>query len=488
MFFSEKFGVAKKELDDYGALDICLDQDLPLFVDPFLLYASDKREYQKLHENIIAYLSFLKEKSFRRVNSAELKWYYCFKEIPQNWLGFTESGNSGSGLNLDFAKKLYKSLHGIFRDFGKNELTETSHLEKLVLLEEGVGKDKISDFTTNLIIDFLAKYTEKFSLKHIPQEKLVKATIQKAVFDSRSGQWLPKSYTLPKNGDNFVLLTPKDILARDDTWINKRDLYNTDLTFFMEARENETQRLVLNEHFREQLALHEKDHSKQVSKALVRELLLENPHLLDRYIGEKEKDKQDALKNSVKSVDAVEQTLCIDGPEAIEQFKNAPHPLFFENTLKEARWYAEKFKDCIENNDGYKVINSKTFDKPRDEKIVQAFFGLILKTAVVSSADREVNNGRGPVDFKLSRGGNDSTLIELKLASNTQLKHNLKNQLEIYKKANGTENGVVIIIYYNQKDLERANKILDELGLLGDKNVYLVDARNDNKPTGSKAR
>ncbi|WP_206865805.1 hypothetical protein [Aeromonas dhakensis] len=46
LIFSEYFDIEEKALDDYGALNICLTSDLPLFIDPFLLFASDKPEYQ----------------------------------------------------------------------------------------------------------------------------------------------------------------------------------------------------------------------------------------------------------------------------------------------------------------------------------------------------------------------------------------------------------------------------------------------------------
>lgn len=48
--------------------------------------------------------------------------------------------------------------------------------------------------------------------------------------------------------------------------------------------------------------------------------------------------------------------------------------------------------------------------------------------------NREVNNGRGPVDFKISKGSKDTTLVEFKLASNSKLKNNLAKQVDIYKK------------------------------------------------------
>jgi hypothetical protein len=51
---------------------------------------------------------------------------------------------------------------------------------------------------------------------------------------------------------------------------------------------------------------------------------------------------------------------------------------------------------------------------------------------------REVNDGRGPADFKASRGALDKTIVELKLASNSKLEQNLQKQTEAYEKASDT--------------------------------------------------
>lgn len=52
-FFSDTFGVPEQTLADYGALDISLVADVPLFIDPFLLFTSQKDEYKGLHEDIV---------------------------------------------------------------------------------------------------------------------------------------------------------------------------------------------------------------------------------------------------------------------------------------------------------------------------------------------------------------------------------------------------------------------------------------------------
>lgn len=50
LYFSQHFGVSPKVLQDYGAFDVSLASDLPLFVDPFLLFNSKKQEYRDLHD------------------------------------------------------------------------------------------------------------------------------------------------------------------------------------------------------------------------------------------------------------------------------------------------------------------------------------------------------------------------------------------------------------------------------------------------------
>jgi hypothetical protein len=75
----------------------------------------------------------------------------------------------------------------------------------------------------------------------------------------------------------------------------------------------------------------------------------------------------------------------------------------------------------------------------------------------------------------------------MKLAKNTKLERNLKKQLEIYKAASGAEEGIKVIMYFSREEEVRAKGILDRLGILKHKDVILIDARNDNKPSGSKA-
>jgi len=102
--------------------------------------------------------------------------------------------------------------------------------------------------------------------------------------------------------------------------------------------------------------------------------------------------------------------------------------------------------------------------------------------------NREVNNGRGPVDYKVSKGSKDTTVVEFKLARNTKLETNLKNQIEIYKKANNTKNAIKVILYFNEKEKNKVNDILSKLRIKRASNIILIDASKENKISASKAK
>ena len=84
MYSSDYFGVNRTILYDYGAIDISLICDTPLFIDPMLIFNSPKSKYQGLHEGIVRYLHFLSEKSkAAELTDGQIKSWYVFREIKE---------------------------------------------------------------------------------------------------------------------------------------------------------------------------------------------------------------------------------------------------------------------------------------------------------------------------------------------------------------------------------------------------------------------
>lgn len=107
VYFSDIFNVKPNIIEKYGAFNISLVNDFPLFVDPFLIFNSKKKDYQALHLEILKYVAFLRDRSLEKsVNYGLLKSWYYFPEVKQTWLGYSQIGNSGRGPGIEFAKAL----------------------------------------------------------------------------------------------------------------------------------------------------------------------------------------------------------------------------------------------------------------------------------------------------------------------------------------------------------------------------------------------
>ena len=115
-------------MENYGAFNITLIVDLPLFVDPFLLFNSKEPAYQKLHTHIIDYLKYLRNAAAHgELSEGRLRELFCFPEVRQNWLGFSKTDNAGRGLEMKFARVLAENLNQIFTDFGKERKRPAGH-------------------------------------------------------------------------------------------------------------------------------------------------------------------------------------------------------------------------------------------------------------------------------------------------------------------------------------------------------------------------
>jgi hypothetical protein len=483
LYFSDYFGVDSDVLDSYGAFNISVVTDLPLFIDPFLLFNSKNPDYRLLHEDIITYLLFLRDEAAPDLDPALVKAWYRFKEVKQNWLGFTQFGNGGHALGKNFAQALHQSLGSILSNFGEEDVTQGSHLEKLTLIRPGVGRDSVSDFTTNLIEDYLLRYTETFAKTHLDPKHCATFWVPHARFNYTTKTWETRSYYLPKVEKDFVVLTPADMLTRDETWINHSDMIKQ-FDHLPDAVDNDQLRGQINNYFRSRLGEEPspKDR-KEAAQATIRQFR----ELIDVYIKLKEADGDRAEAVSRQKTHETNQALvaqvraAIPDLEAKTDFYDKPW-----TSYDEARDRVLSFKNYVENQDGYRLINKGNGQPFSQEKEVQLFFGLIwCKTEF--DVNREPNNGRGPVDFKVSYGSGDKSLIEFKLAKSGSLKRNLEKQVAIYETANGTRNSLKVVVCYTLEDQMNLARVLTELGLADEEAVIAIDARSDNKPSASMA-
>ena len=302
VYFSDCFDIDADIIEEYGAVNISLINDLPLFIDPFLLFNSDNPDYQAIHSEMIKYLKFLQAQSQITpiLSSGMRESWFRFSEVKQTWLGFSQSGNSGRGMGNDFADGLYKGLTSIFKNFSESTITKSPHMEKLCLIRPNIGRDKISDFTTNFAKKYLLDYTQQFAREYINKKYCRNVRVDRVSFNWDTHTWQSGVFYLPYCNNDYVLLTPKDMLTRDDTFINRNDMIRNiqEISFSIP---DDALRFQLNQYFTEILEKGKK--LSRVERTQYAEIFIrQHPELIDYYLKYKEDHEEQATSVSTENV------------------------------------------------------------------------------------------------------------------------------------------------------------------------------------------
>lgn len=307
----------------------------------------------------------------------------------------------------------------------------------------------------------------------------------KVEFNYATMTWMSKEYYLPYFDGDYILLTPRDLLTRDDTFINRTDMINN-LQNIAPSIEDATIRFELNNYFINVLPKKKKEMSKTEKDKAASILIREHPEIINYYIKYKEEKEEEATSISKQVVQEVKQLFNTQLQELTRILLEKTD--FYKtktNSYDEAYNRVLFLKSVIEDMDGYRLfyLNGKPIKRESDLQIMYR----LVWFASEMDVNREVNNGRGPVDFKISKGSKDTTLVEFKLASNSKLKNNLAKQVDIYKKASNTDRAIKVILYFNDNEYKKISTILNELGLQGCKDIVLIDAI-DNKVSASNVK
>jgi hypothetical protein len=155
------------------------------------------------------------------------------------------------------------------------------------------------------------------------------------------------------------------------------------------------------------------------------------------------------LSNNV--IGALEQYLRYLKPLEAKPFR----PLLFSNRIlsfvelkKVVNQILSQFQDQVENKGLWKELWDDK-GKPRKEKAAQRlFFTVAYNYCKANNIDLtpEADAGNGPVDFKLSQGFDSKIVVEVKLSTNGRLVYGYKKQLEIYKRADDTDEGIFLLV------------------------------------------
>jgi hypothetical protein len=423
---SSEFGIDPKKLETLDVIDTQLTVDTNLFIDPLLLPDSKHEEistgaataYEQRFEFIIKLLAASKEKGDITWRKAEK--LFNFSEVSWTCLGYSSSVR-GSG----FGPELTSSTLETAAQIVALGITDIDFFMGLSLFEEGIGPDRISDMTTNIILPHLIDFT-------IRQNTILK---------------------LPTNGFKIkdeVLHLPQNPYSKDPLIFVPRDIVRvlpiasdwSDISRI--ARETEEYREKVSGGVGKVWATMSKrrkqalrDNALQSKEAFeqILELLKEVPKTPYNFEAD---HNGEAFWTRLKNIAGQYPLITTDTPKNI-------------TSLDEAKKLVDtiiiQFQDLVENKGIWKELWSDD-KRPRREKGAQRLFFVIAYSYCKANnldVTPEADTGNGPVDFKFSFGFNTRIVVEIKLSTN-DLVHGYTKQLEVYKKAEDTQSGVYLVI------------------------------------------
>jgi hypothetical protein len=131
-----------------------------------------------------------------------------FPEPREFCLGYTEDGTKGSGGGPTYASLIASAME----DAIVRGLTDLRHFEELGILNEGIGPDRISDLTCNILRSRFIRYTKIVVARHNILTRQMR--VPYASYNPMRVNWRTEIHDLPYNKFNNkpILLTPKRFL------------------------------------------------------------------------------------------------------------------------------------------------------------------------------------------------------------------------------------------------------------------------------------
>lgn len=444
MKFSEAFNIQRGRSDNW--FDPILSIDSKLFIDPFLIFKSRKQEFIGSHDEIIKFFNLAFEivaKSNGDKNNLQYKKarsILLFPEPREFCLGYTQQGTKGSGSGYGFFDGIFDAMW----EMVKRGIKDIKHFEELGIFNEGIGADRISDIAANLLKQRFISYTQRICSQYKVPVNDIK--IRNSSFDFNQERWMSEKVLLPIDRSTKlpIILVPEAFLD-DLPEINPEDFFDYLVSF-------ENQRLRTDFNY---------DISKRVDKKTIVAIARQHPDSVRRYTERKEKftpprpyDLQSDPKYFVKWYEDGKYYTS-KNPLSIEDPKNQDE--FIEIITK----FNGKYKHFIELQKGYELLWNDDGIQRSESAVQRSYLGVIKGYCEMNDIDisKEANVGRGPVDFKFSRGYNQRTLLEVKLANNSHFWDGPGQQLPAYMEDNEVSVGFFMIIRFNKRDDDRITRI-----------------------------
>ena len=423
--------------DEDDWFDPHLTIDTKLFIDPLLLLEANGI-WAQAHDELIAHFVHCYGLVARATGPTSLsavaaRRLLTFPEPAEFGLGYTAAGTSGAGSGDRFATRM---ADGIAVAIAAG-LANPEHIEEIGILNEGIGADRISDATANVLKPCFIAYTQEIATRHSIPVKSHKLRHTRSVLST--GRWVDEDVMLPTNPETGkpIILVPRRLL-NDLPILNADDWFDSHLNGDIRMQMNLTV-------------------GANVRKSDIVNWARQHPDRVRAWANEQ------TSRNDLSGYD-------FDGdPNGVVQWDGVPaqfateNPIDFPAVTTQTQLteliakIIDQFRHFIEDQRGWSLLHNENGTWKKEGAAQLAFLGMAQPYLRLFNVevDREVELGRGPVDFKASSGTSIKLLIEMKKEHNGKFWNGLQAQVPSYLQSDECKEGWYVVLRF------RSNKPSD---------------------------
>lgn len=294
--FTEHFSLGKSQAE-LDFVDIPIDSDIPLFVDPYAISQRPDTWSHTCHRTITSFFQNLLDCIRAGHNNQAFQLLRFLREPNETHFGFSRGRPQGAGVGGFQANQILQALSA-------SEAFRTGFISSLgecELMIDGIGRDKISDLATNLIRAHLAEYTlSQCELWNIPVQQVALPPF----YDAETAAWNTTYFNLPIANNGPVLLVPK-VIARYDIAHDHNDYYNNFVVEYLQAEHLNAGFSLVTTLKSGRRRVYKKDIKAAYPKTKQRlyEFSRAHPEILDTYKEHLERVEKEGLSAQVSSED-----------------------------------------------------------------------------------------------------------------------------------------------------------------------------------------
>jgi len=204
--FSQFFKLNKVQAE-LDFVDVYINDDTPLFIDPYVFKVRNDTWSIECNNLIVDFFNTVVQAIRNNGSVYAKKLLKQLNEPKETHLGVSSASVSGKGVSGKQADDLYSKLR-------QSKAVKTGYLKDLSdceLMISGIGFDKISDITTNIIREKLIEYTQaQCELYGIT----MRSTPSGKIWNPIEKRWLNGNYvSLPVANEKKIILVPKHIVV-----------------------------------------------------------------------------------------------------------------------------------------------------------------------------------------------------------------------------------------------------------------------------------